>query len=129
MNSVSLKDLRRRLRSRAPDNEDRVRGYALVNVLPSERFLAGHIPGSINIPLGQEKEFEKYFDRSKEIILYGASDHCPAARQMARALISMGYRSVREFDGGMAAWRENSTRDSSSLVEFGRAMVFEMSIA
>ncbi len=46
-----------------PNNEHRDKGYALINVLTPETFEKEHIPGSINIPLGHEDEFEQRFTR------------------------------------------------------------------
>ncbi|HEX2237869.1 MAG TPA: rhodanese-like domain-containing protein [Gammaproteobacteria bacterium] len=66
------------------NNEHRDKGYALINVLTPETFGKEHIPGSINIPLGHEDEFEQRFTKDKEIIVYGNSLACDASTQVAQ---------------------------------------------
>jgi phosphoketolase len=68
-----------------PNNEHRDKGYALINVLTPETFEKEHIPGSINIPLGHEDEFEQGFTKDKEIIVYGNSLACDASQHMSRS--------------------------------------------
>lgn len=124
MADISLKELRARLQQEQPDNSDRANGFALVNVLQPEEFLSEHIPGSINIPKGNEREFEKLFDHTKELVLYCASTDCPASSQVAKVLYDLGFSNIRRFEGGMRAWSEGNNQ-----IESGKSSSQEMSIA
>ena len=124
MHTVSAKELRARLQEEDPNNEDRRSGFALINVLRPEVFLSEHIPGSSNIPAGNEREFEKRFEHTKEIILYCSSAECPASTQVGEALGRMGFTNLKKFEGGMAQWVEGNND-----VESGENTAQEMSIA
>ncbi len=86
-----------------PNNEHRVKGYALINVLTPETFEKEHIPGSINIPLGHEAEFEQRF--TKEIIVYGDSLACDASTQVAQELVQRGFYRVKDYEEGIQEWK------------------------
>jgi rhodanese-related sulfurtransferase len=89
-----------------PENGKRDEGYALVNVLAREQYEREHIPGSINIPREQLDEFDRHFDKEKKIVVYCASEECPASNQAAQALSERGFRHVYDYEGGMSDWRE-----------------------
>ena len=99
-------ELADRLERIAPDNEHRRNGFALVNVLPREDFARARIPGSTNIPRGQEDVFEKRFDKDKEIIVYCASRQCDASEKAARELVRRGFRRVVDYEAGLREWRD-----------------------
>jgi rhodanese-related sulfurtransferase len=99
-------DLETRLESKELDNEDRKSGFALVNVLAPEAFEKERIPGSINIPKGQEDEFEKRFDARKEIVVYCASPTCDASPKVAEALSQRGFERVFDYAGGLSDWKQ-----------------------
>ncbi|MFH0343068.1 MAG: rhodanese-like domain-containing protein [Chromatiales bacterium] len=60
-----------------------------------------HIPGSINIPHGNEGVFERRFAKDKEIIVYCGSPDCPASENVAAALVTRGFRRVYHYAGGL----------------------------
>lgn len=97
--------LSRQLARGAPDNDDRRRGYALVSVVERRAYAAQHIPGSINIPCGEERNFEMRFEHDKRIIVYGGSFDSPDATQAARDLVQRGFTAICEYEGGLADWR------------------------
>ena len=103
--TINLTDLSDRLNQEKPDNTDRKHGYALVNVLPAEYYEKEHIPGSINIPYNTLEEFERRFDKEKELILYCASRTCNAAPKGVEQLIEKGFINVRDFAGGVQEWK------------------------
>ena len=84
------------------NNEDRHRGFALVNVLGEGAFAMAHIPGSINIPHGNEDVFERRFAKDKEIIVYCPSPDCPASDKVAAVLVTRGFRRVYDYAGGLS---------------------------
>jgi rhodanese-related sulfurtransferase len=90
-----------------PNNEHRERGYALVNVLGHAAFEKEHLPGSINIPSGNEHEFEQRFNTDKEIIIYGASIDCDTSTRVARELVRRGFHRVKAYEEGIREWKES----------------------
>jgi rhodanese-related sulfurtransferase len=89
-----------------PNNEHRERGYALVNVLRPEAFEREHIPGSINIPLGSDDQFEQRFAKDKEIIVYCASSDCDASTKVAQELARRGFHRVKDYEEDLRDWKE-----------------------
>lgn len=80
---------------------------AVVNVLAREHFETEHIPGSTNIPGERaEERFPKEFDEDDEIIVYCASEDCPGSPAVAETLESMGFENVKDYEGGMAGWKD-----------------------
>lgn len=114
--ALSREALHERLRRERPDNEDPNKGWALVNVLPEDAFREEHIPASINIPKGEEDEFERRFDKDKEIVVYCASPECDASPIVAKVLAARGFRNVGDYEAGMSDWK-----DAGFPVESGRA--------
>lgn len=106
IDTISEDTLLNRLKLEPADNEDASKGFALVNVLGKEQFAKEHIPNSINIPKGQEDEFEKRFERDKEIIVYCASPECDASPSVAKDLQQRGFKHVRDFEGGITSWKD-----------------------
>jgi rhodanese-related sulfurtransferase len=104
--TMTLEALKERLDRADPDNTDPVEGFALVNVLAAEYFEKEHIPGSINIPAGNEDEFAKRFAADKEIIVYCASTDCDASPKVAKRLTERGFTEVHDFEAGMKAWKD-----------------------
>ena len=83
-------------------------GFVLIDVLPTDHFNLGHLPGAKNACV-----FEIVFidnvtkivsDKDQEIIVYGSSgksmDAVTAAEKLARA----GYKNVKFMDGSLEAW-------------------------
>jgi rhodanese-related sulfurtransferase len=104
---IDGEELARKLERTAPNNEHRREGFALVNVLERTQFERARIPGSANIPHGEEDSFEKRFDKEKEIIVYCASPQCDASEKAARELARRGFRRVVEYEAGLRGWQES----------------------
>ncbi len=73
-----------------------------------------HIPGSINIPHGNEDVFERRFAKDKEIIVYCASPDCSASDNVAAALVTRGFRRVFDYAGGLSDWQQGGYSIASS---------------
>jgi len=104
--AISREQLVEKFDRYSPNNEDRSEGFALVHVLGREQFARERIPGSTNIPQGQEDAFEERFDKSKEIIVYCASSQCDASEKAARELASRGFKRVFDYQAGLRDWRD-----------------------
>lgn len=108
MKLITKQELKRYLADEKPNNESRLGGYALVDVLSRESYLDQHIPYSMNVPKGNEDEFQMKFDKKKEIIVYSASPECRKSEDVARELEERGYTAVRRYAGGMKEWRQGT---------------------
>jgi rhodanese-related sulfurtransferase len=104
--TISRFELSRRITESRPDNADPDKGFALVNVLNPEVFAKEHIPASINIPAGNEQEFEKRFSKEKDIILYCANSDCDASPTVAKRLAEKGFANVYDYEAGMQDWKK-----------------------
>ena len=49
--TISAVELQQKMEGQAPDNEDRIAGYALVDVLAEKFLRKQHLPGAVNIPV------------------------------------------------------------------------------
>lgn len=105
--TITRGELQTRMSAHELNNEDRARGFALVNVLGEGAFEMAHIPGSINIPQGNEALFEQRFAKNKEIIVYCASADCDASDEVAKALVRRGFRRVYDYAGGLSDWNQD----------------------
>lgn len=102
--TIDREQLVKRIERERPDNISRSGGYALVNVLGHEAFTEQHIPGSINIPMGDEADFEARFDKSKDIVVYCASTDCDASPTVAKRLAERGFENVYDYEAGIKDW-------------------------
>jgi hydroxyacylglutathione hydrolase len=74
----------------------------LVDVRGEEEWSAGHIPGSVNLPLAELENRLSELPRNRSIIV-----HCQTGSRAAigaSLLRARGYPDVRLFSGGFAAW-------------------------
>lgn len=101
METITAQELKKKI----DDRED----ITIINALGKEQYQQKHIPGSINIPVDEVEEKASQVlpeDKSKEIIVYCASKDCQASPKEAEKLEQMGYRNVKDFEGGIAEWQE-----------------------
>lgn len=88
---------------------DSEQDFALVNVLSSEDFHQGHIPGSENVPLHADDFLERIEQiaggKDQPVVVYCANDACDASPEAAQKLEQAGFTQVYDYTGGMEAWR------------------------
>jgi len=92
------------------DMLDRNEDFALINVLPEEKFRHEHIPGSLNIPV-TERGFNARVEEAAggkegKVVVYCADFDCHASVAAAHKLEHAGFTQVYDYAGGMADWRE-----------------------
>ena len=87
---------------RAILDKDDTGEFALLDVRQPEEYEAGHIPGSMLIPLGELEARQAELDWGKKVIVYCRSGHRSMAA--AIALCGLGFKSVYHLDGGIINW-------------------------
>lgn len=98
MQSISTEELKKKLDS---DEE-----FELVHVLSEEQFRKEHIPGSVNIPLGEIGKRRHELDEDKEIIVYCKNFDCDASPKAATKLEKLGFENVIDYEGGIEDWKD-----------------------
>ena len=83
-------------------------GTIFVDCRTEEEYEMGHIPGAINIPRGllEFKVADKIPDKQASIVIY-----CMVGGRGCLAtctLCNMGYKNVKNMDGGWLAWEKAS---------------------
>ena len=80
--------------------------FTLVDVLSEESYKEGHIPGAINIPLGNlEPLAERYLNRKDTIVVYCGSYSCQASTKATKKLLEIGYENTLDFKAGKRGWQ------------------------
>lgn len=91
---------REELKHKIDDGDD----FKLVMVLGDMAYRAKHIPGSIN--LTTPAEFEAAIGKDDDVVVYCASEACPASQYAYRVLKDAGYAHVRRYAGGLLEWED-----------------------
>lgn len=83
-------------------------GAAILDVREPSEFAAGHVAGSIPIPLGElearASEIAALKDRPLVVICHGGKRSATACAVLAR----LGFRRTANLAGGILAWRRAS---------------------
>ncbi len=104
MEPVSREELARRLRDGL---------VTLIDVRPEDEYEAGHLPGSISIPLGELAHRLRDIPEHLEIVAYCRGPYCVFAFEAVALLRDNGFR-VRRLEDGYPEWRAAGLR-----VEYG----------
>jgi rhodanese-related sulfurtransferase len=85
---------------------DRVKEHAVtvLDVRPHEEYQAGHIPGSLSIPLKELELRLSQFSMDQEIVAYCRGPYCVLAVQAVEILRKKGFNAVR-LEEGVQDWR------------------------
>lgn len=78
-------------------------GVQLVDVRTPGEFAAGHLPGSVSIPLAQIRKRTAEIDRSREVVLICRSGH--RAMQAYHILRRRKYERLVVLRGGVLHWQ------------------------
>jgi hydroxyacylglutathione hydrolase len=81
----------------------RQNGVVVVDVRGEGEWQAGHVPGSLNLPLGRLDERLEEIPRGPGLVVHCQSG--PRAAIGASLLLARGFANVRLFSGGFAEWR------------------------
>lgn len=90
--------------------------FKLVDVLDKGHYEKEHIPGAISLPLNEiEKKAAKVLKKDDTIVVYCASFDCQASTNATEKLLSMGYKNVLDYKGGLKDYKEANLPLEGSL--------------
>ena len=76
----------------------------VLDVRPSEEYEVGHIPGALNVPLDEIKQYLATLPKEQEIIAYCRGEYCVLAFEAVAALRKKGF-TARRLEEGYPEWR------------------------
>lgn len=76
----------------------------LLDVRPEDEFAAGHLPGALNIPLGELERRLGELPQNREIVAYCRGPYCVLSFEAVAALRARGYL-VRRLEDGYPEWK------------------------
>jgi len=94
MEPVDRKDLVQRVKEGA---------VTVLDVRPVEEYRAGHIPGSLSVPLPEIEKLLSTLPRDQEIVAYCRGPYCVLAVQAVEMLRKKGFTAVR-LEEGIQDW-------------------------
>lgn len=78
----------------------------LLNVLDRPEFAQEHIPGSINIPVGEIERIAPQLIKSSDlIVVYCRTSRCMASAVAADKLRTIGYDNIMRYSAGIRGWK------------------------
>ena len=78
----------------------------VVDVREYDRFIDGHLPGAMNMPLAEIKDFTGFLPEDRGAPILTVCERGNLSLSGLLYLKSLGYRDVRSVTGGTEAWRE-----------------------
>jgi rhodanese-related sulfurtransferase/DNA-binding transcriptional ArsR family regulator len=97
---ISADELRRRMRKEE---------ILLLDVRPQVEYRAGHLPGSISIPLDELQRRLKELPKSKTIVAYCRGPYCVFADEALQVLAARGWKVMR-LEEGISEWQAAGLR-------------------
>jgi rhodanese-related sulfurtransferase len=86
-------------------------GVAIVDARFPRDFQAGHLKGAISIPVDSSPEScEKAMaavPKEYRLVVYSHSNGCHFGEEVAKVLISIGYRNILLYRGGWVEWKKH----------------------
>ena len=100
MQSISREELNARLAGDA---------LTVVEVLDPKYYRKFHLPGAINVPLGDdfdERIQQAVPDKNAAVVVYCMDTDCDASPKAAQRMEALGYRQVFDYEAGKVDWQE-----------------------
>lgn len=76
----------------------------LLDVRPEDEFALGHLPGALNMPLGELERRLSELPKDHEIVAYCRGPYCLLSFEAVASLRAKGYR-VRRLEDGFPEWK------------------------
>lgn len=76
----------------------------VLDVRPEDEFAAGHLPGALNIPLGELERRLGELPADREIVAYCRGPYCVLSFEAVAALRARGYL-IRRLEDGYPEWK------------------------
>jgi rhodanese-related sulfurtransferase/DNA-binding HxlR family transcriptional regulator len=76
----------------------------VLDVRPPEEYVAGHVPGAVNVPLSELKHYLKTLKPEQEIVAYCRGPHCVLAFDAVARLRKKGLK-ARRLEDGFPEWK------------------------
>ncbi len=81
----------------------------VVDVLGPDAYKEYHIPGAINVPVGDgfaNRIQEAVPDKQKPVVVYCMDEACQASPKAALEMGRLGYQEVYDYEAGKKDWQE-----------------------
>jgi len=78
-----------------------------VEVLPQSEFERFHLPGALNVPLGEDFDAriqEAVPDKHRPVVVYCKDETCDASPRAAQRMEALGYDRIYDYAAGKADW-------------------------
>lgn len=95
LEAVSRPELVERLRARI---------VTVLDVRPEDEFALGHLPGAVNVPLGELAKRLAELDPEQEIVAYCRGPYCVLSYEAVAMLRARGFKVCR-LEDGLPEWR------------------------
>ena len=76
----------------------------VLDVRPEDEYALGHLPGALNIPLGELDRRLSELPTDREVVAYCRGPYCVLSFEAAAQLRARGYR-VRRLEAGFPEWK------------------------
>jgi ArsR family transcriptional regulator len=76
----------------------------VLDVRPADEFAVGHVPGAINVPLGELEARLAELDPGREVVAYCRGAYCVLSFEAVAMLRGRGFK-VRRLEDGLPEWR------------------------
>lgn len=80
--------------------------FVLVDARSREDYDKSHLPGALSIPVDEIRDYADKLDKSEEVITYCGGFQCPASTAAAKEFMSLGFRNVLDYKGGIQEWTD-----------------------
>jgi len=76
----------------------------VLDVRPADEYATGHLPGAVNVPLGELEQRLSDLDPEQEIVAYCRGPWCVLSFEAVATLRARGFK-VRRLEDGWPEWR------------------------
>lgn len=83
-------------------------GATLLDVRSANQFKDGHVAGARSMPADQIVDGAKALDKLHDSVVIACCDTGTASAAAARTLTRLGFKTVYNLRGGLAAWRQDN---------------------